>query len=196
MTPAIDLDAARKVLTVVDAGLSNGLGVPSEGQMCIEAAVCFALGLPHSDNPECVAPALLRLVISLNDRGWSSKAARAKGMRRLALAQLGSRGTLDEPAFVQRLVEMTIRKVVPRALRAAASVHPDEKHRTALLAAADRCEQDGNQAAAAAAAAAAAEARDGALSFYAEEVVQILITMEAPGCQWLALTEAGQGVAS
>ena len=35
-----------------------------------------------------------------------------------------------------------------------------------------------------------AAARDKSLADYAEAVVQILIEMKAPGCQWLALTEA------
>ena len=37
---------ARKVLKTVDAGLCSGKGAPEPGKMCVEAAVCFALGLP------------------------------------------------------------------------------------------------------------------------------------------------------
>ena len=40
-----------------------------------------------------------------------------------------------------------------------------------------------------AAADAAADARDKSLATYAEVVVQMLIKLDAPGCQWLALTE-------
>ena len=69
---------ARKVLEVVDAGLVSGLGQPAPGKMCVEAAVCFALGLPHDDDPKCVAPSLRSLKIRLNDAQWSSKEARAK----------------------------------------------------------------------------------------------------------------------
>lgn len=82
---------ARKVVEVVDAGLVQGKGIPIPGQMCVEAAVCYAMGLPHGDNPSCVAPVLRRLKISLNDRAWSSNDARAKGLRRLAVAQLVKR---------------------------------------------------------------------------------------------------------
>ena len=46
-------------------------------------------------------------------------------------------------------------------------------------------------AAAADAAADAAAARDKSLAAFAENVVQILIDMKAPGCQWLYLTEPG-----
>lgn len=66
----IDLDIAKKVLATVDAGLVQGVGQPAPGQMCVEAAVCFALGLPHGDNPPCVAPAVRALKIRLNDAAW------------------------------------------------------------------------------------------------------------------------------
>src|SRR5271157_2318609 len=100
---------ARKVLETVDAGLVNGVGVPVPGQMCVEAAVCYALGLPHGDDPACVAPALRMLKIRLNDANWSSPASRAAGMRRLAVAQLGSAGALDEKEFADRVVDYAIR---------------------------------------------------------------------------------------
>ena len=82
--PAITRDIAAKVLHIVDQGLSKGLGEQAPGQMCVEAAVCYALGLPHGDDPGCVSPALRRLKIGLNDANWSSPQARAKGLRRLA----------------------------------------------------------------------------------------------------------------
>lgn len=42
---------AIKVRDFVDAGLVQGMGVQVPGQMCVEATVCAALGLPHSDDP-------------------------------------------------------------------------------------------------------------------------------------------------
>jgi hypothetical protein len=77
---------AAKVLETVDAGLSKGVGVREPGSMCVEAAACYALGLPHGDDPGCVSAPLRQLKMNLNDRDWSSKEARAKGLRRLALA--------------------------------------------------------------------------------------------------------------
>lgn len=44
-------DVARKVLATVDAGLVSGLGKPIPGKMCVEAAVNYALGRPHGDDP-------------------------------------------------------------------------------------------------------------------------------------------------
>ncbi len=230
----ITSEVAAKVLSIVDKGLSKGLGNPRAGEMCVEAAVCFALGLPHGDDPGCVSPELRSLKIRLNDSNWSSKDARAKGLRRLAVAQLGSKDHLDDKEFVRRIVDHALRVSVPQALRSAASVCKEEKHKAALCEAANRCEKEGTRdaaleakkvanaayaayadaaaayaayaadaayayaayaaaayAAAYAAYAAYAEkaARDKSLAEYAEAVVQILIDMKAPGCQWLPLTE-------
>ncbi len=187
----ITREIAAKVLSVVDAGLVSGLGKPIPGQMCVEAAVCFALGEPHGDK------------------------ARAKGLRQLALAQLGSANALDEKEFVRRVVDYALRVSAPQALRAAASIQKDHEHKAALLDAAARCKKEGSRAAAiearkaatyatyaaasaarAATAAAAADAAaayatyDKSLAAYAKAVVQILIEMNAPGCQWLGLAEA------
>jgi hypothetical protein len=240
----ITREVAEKVRDTVAAGLVSGMGVAEPGKMCVEAAVCYALGLPHGDDPGCVSPGLRALKIRLNDAQWSSPQARAQGLRRLAVAQLGSAGELDDQVFRARVVEMTIRRIVPMALRAAAQRVPT--HADALEAAAVRCEREGTHdaarqarsaayAAAAAAAASAADAaaaaayaayaaayaaaaaaasaadaaaaaayavdaaadaayaaadartRDRVLADYAEWVVEILIDLNAPGCQWLDL---------
>ena len=174
---------AAKVLETVDAGLCSGVGKPVPGEMCVEAAVCYALGLPHSDNPDCVAPALRAFKIKLNDKIWSSNEARAKGLRRLALVQLGSKGHLNNREFARRLAELAIRKAVPAALRAASSVQKDVKHKATLLEHAIICEREGtrqaaldakkaaNAANAAANAAAKAAAADAAYPAYAAYAV-------------------------
>jgi hypothetical protein len=160
----ITKEIAAKVIETVDAGLVSGIGIQQPGKMCVEAAVCFALGLPHSDDPGCVSPALRSLKIRLNDSNWSSNAARAKGLRRLAVAQLGSLDALDDREFANRVAKLAIQVSVPRALRAAASIQKDQKHVDALMEAAKRCEQDGSREAArnAKSAAAAAAAYDAA----------------------------------
>ena len=151
---------ARKVLDTVDAGLVGGVGVPAPGHMCVEAAVCYALGLAHGDDPGCVAPALRALQIRLNDSNWSSPTSRAAGMRRLAVAQLGSAGVLNEKEFTRR--------VAYTAAKAAYAASAIAAYRVAYRVA-------------------AGGARDKSLSEYAEVVVQILIEMKAPGVQWLEL---------
>lgn len=116
----ITKELAEKVLHVVDHGLVAGLGQPIPGQMCVEAAVCYAMGLPHSDKPTCVDQHLSQFKISLNDMSfWSSKKARAIGLRRLAIAQLGTKDQLDINVFANSVREYLIKKVLP-------SVIPDE----------------------------------------------------------------------
>lgn len=89
-------DFASCVLALVDKGLVSGLGDPVPGQMCVEAAVAYASGEDHNDNPSCVNPKLASVKIALNDDcGWESDKARAKGLRRVAIAQLGSKGKLN-----------------------------------------------------------------------------------------------------
>ena len=154
----ITRDLAAKVLEVVDAGLSKGLGFQAPGQMCVEAAVCYAMGLPHGDEPSCVAPVLRSLKIALNDKPWSSPQARASGLRRLAIAQLGSAGCLDEREFIRRVADYTIRTTVPRAMRVAAGVIKNANYRAAMIAAAGKCESGGARESASAAADAASSA--------------------------------------
>jgi hypothetical protein len=244
----INETVARKVLDTIDAGLSDGLGKPVPGQMCVEAAVCYALGLPHGDDPQCVSQALRQLKIRLNDSMWSSDTARAKGLRRLGLIQLGSAGNLDEQEFSKRTTMLAVNTSVPDALRAAAKLNPEKAE--ILIYHADQCAavtdfHDAHAAAYAAthaayaatnaaaayaayaathaayaathaayaaayaaanaathavaaathaayaahAVAAARAAADESLGKFAEGVVQILISMQVPGVQWLALTE-------
>src|SRR6266700_803381 len=121
-TTEITKDVVIKLLGIVDAGLTNGLGVQEPGQMCVEAAVCYALGLPHGDDPTCVDPSLRSLKIRLNDSRWSSDQARAKDLRRLAVIQLGSKGHLDTKEFATRCAGLATKTSVPIALRAAASI--------------------------------------------------------------------------
>jgi hypothetical protein len=222
----------RKLLSVVDAGLTSGLGENTPGAMCVEAAVCYAMGLPHGDEPTCVDSALRRFKIDLNDARWSSTAARAKGLRRLAVAQLGSAGSLDTQAFVTELSKYAVESIVPRAKEnaaraadaaassassassaaanaAAARANAARADANAARAAADAAARTAtaaaNAAARAAAAAAAARTADAAassassassaaaadkeLSQTAEDVVQILIRLNAPGCAFLYMTE-------
>lgn len=254
--PLITREIAQKVLRMVEAGLSEGFGQREPGYMCVEAVVCCALDLPHGDDPGCVAEWLRCLMIQLNDSTWSSRQARARGLRRAALAQLGSKGVLDERDFAIRVMRAALTRV-PAAFRAAASLHNNERHRLVLSAAANACERSptrlsfvaarkaaqsandelsGNAAVAVYAAIAAANAaveatappridsdtlecavnaalwaaeaavaivptsegappdagaaaRDEALAALTEDVVQVLIAMRAPGCQWLALLE-------
>ena len=110
-------ELAGKVLHVVDHGLIAGLGQPIPGRMCVEAAVCYAMGLRHSDKPTCVDECLRHLKIQLNDSTiWSNNMARAKGLRRLAIAQLGTKDCLDIPSFIDLILEHVVKNIVPHAV--------------------------------------------------------------------------------
>ena len=139
MTYSLDEGIARKVLTTVDAGLVQGLGVQEAGKMCIEAAVCFALGQPHGDQPVCVGAAVRAYKIRINDAYWSSNEARAKGMRRVAIAQLGS-DKIDQRKFRDYVTLEGIRRILPIAMRAAAS-RAIEPHKSAIAAKTEACEK-------------------------------------------------------
>jgi hypothetical protein len=107
--------------------------------------------------------------IRVNDALWSSPEARAQALLPLALAQQGTAGT-DRGPWVQRVVEGTIRRIVPIALRVAARVHPDEQHSAALEDAAIRCERKGTRVAAYAAVSDARAARAAAYAADAHSV--------------------------
>jgi hypothetical protein len=125
------------------AGMPAGLGTRESDS--VMAALNLACGgdLTDSADSPCVLPAAARFAIRLNDSRWTSPSARAAGMHDLGLALLGT-ADLDRNAFVTRLAEGIIRRVLPIALRAAK-----------LDAAADRCEREGTMGSASAAATAA-----------------------------------------
>lgn len=136
--------------SIIARGLSLGLG--SQGsQVCIEAAVCEALNLPHGDDPKCVASSVRRFKIRLNDAAWSSPQARAKGLRDLGIAQLGSLGVVDDVQFATKLAEKTIRQLLPKLYR---ELWPNDAEVEAV---AQQCEQEGTQKAARAAKAVVAD---------------------------------------
>jgi hypothetical protein len=183
--------SVQRILETVDAGLVCGMGVPIPGQMCVEAAVCYGLNLPHGDDPLCVASAVRELKIMLNDSSWSSNAARAKGLRRLAIAQLGTRENFDMITFVQRVAVEAL--ALARESDSASAVDYAESAvrfdpflGSAVTAAVNAC-----TAVRRAAFAISYKSRggtlayDGVLADFAEKVVQILISMGTPGSKFL-----------
>lgn len=142
----------KKFDEILSRGLSYGL--QSGDQVCIEAAICQTLGLGLSDDPKCVASSVRQFKISLNDSIWSSPEARAKGLRNLGLAQLGSLGVVSDDEFVTKLSERMIRILIPTLFREVFSNPPNPE----CLEAAHKCEFEGTVDAAEA----ASDAADGA----------------------------------
>jgi hypothetical protein len=205
----ISREIAVKVLETVDAGLVAGLGRPVPGQMCVEAAVCYAMGLPHGDDPSCVAEALRAFKIRLNDSSWSSEAARAKGMRRLALVQLGSEGHLHEYRFAREVSRLALEAALKAELEhvtdptlATRDVSGSVSFAVSAASNAVTLSVQGEHILAAHQAASSMvslvegatwnvddikAARDRGLSDFAETVVQLLVKLGVPGAQWLDL---------
>jgi hypothetical protein len=114
-----------RLLELIDAGLVDGIGEPRAGATCFEGAVTMVLGEAFSDSPSCVAPVDRDFMIALNDAPWSSPAARAAGMRSLVAPHLDT-ARLDRSAWYAHLLDGMIRRVLPLALRAAASAQRDD----------------------------------------------------------------------
>ena len=210
---AITKKLSQRVLEVVDAGLSSGLGNRKPGEMCIEAAICYALDLPHGDKPPCVGTAVRAFKIKLNDAAWPSNKARTSGMRRLAIAQLGS-DTIDQNTFRTIVAVETVRQIIAklcrevlrrddlaRACEAATDSGSAYKAAMAVKAAARAADAAAAYAAdaAASAAARAADAAADAAAYAAARLQylllaakigeQALIECNSPGCKYLSLCE-------
>jgi hypothetical protein len=140
------MNITKQVIDKIDEVLSRGLcvGVGTQGgQVCVEAAICEALGEPHGDNPSCVEESVRAFKIRLNDsRRWISPESRAKGMRSLAIAQLGSKGVVDGREFSTRIANKTIRRLLPTLAR---DLYPND---VKIQAAALVCESEGTRASA------------------------------------------------
>lgn len=171
---------------ILARGLSAGKG-EQEGQMCIEAAICSTLGLPHGDDPGCVAVSVRSFKIALNDKNWSSPQARAAGLRDLGLAQLGSQGTVDSVEFSKRLSHKVISILLPMFIR---ELFPLNQ---ALLDAAIVCEKEGTSASAralyTAAVSAAYAGGDKYLLLDAKLALDVLKELNSPG---VALLNTGE----
>jgi hypothetical protein len=128
---------AAKIIELLQHGLVEGVGKPEPGKMCVEAAVCYALGEPHGDTPTCVGSAVRAFKIRINDAKWPSNQARAEELREIAIAQLGS-NEIDQREFAKRVTLKVIQQIIPIALRSAAKAVP--AHEVALNAAATACE--------------------------------------------------------
>lgn len=132
---------AQKVKEVVEYGLTCGIGEPIPGQMCVEAAVCYAYGLPHSDNPPCVGSAVRQFKIRLNDSRWSSNQARGQGMLKLSIAQLNS-NVIDQNEFSRKIVLQIVNQIIaPIAAKYFSSIEEKLRIVTDLSEAAALCRE-------------------------------------------------------
>jgi len=105
-------ESCLRLLNLIDKGLSSGLGRSTSSRMNIESCTQFA-GLIYD---KYVSKDVGIFTAELNDsENWHTNLNRVKGMRKLALAQLGS-SKIDSSKFCENLALETIRKIVPIVL--------------------------------------------------------------------------------
>jgi hypothetical protein len=89
-----------------------------------------------------VSPEVRSFIKTLSNQCWGSDTGRIKGMRRIAIAQLGTAGTLDEQQFAENLSKLAITKLIPKVFRLMAETISEEPHKSKILEAASRCESE------------------------------------------------------
>lgn len=120
-------DSARRLLRVIDAGLESDDEATRHGSAAPHCGVLgafrYALGEPNGDTPTpwTLSPTMMYVLDGLNNCCWSSPDTRASGLRRLAIASLGTATKFDEAEFVQRALQLAIQTSLPTALRATAA---------------------------------------------------------------------------
>lgn len=134
----VTVDDARKVLKIVDHGLVCGLGSRKAGQLCVEAAVCLAMGEEHGDRPKCVLDIIARDKIMLNDCDWPGTDARARGLRRLAIAQLVTAGMSKSRWKQVRNRHLILKWIVPMLVRESRNAQHEKRDMAELKRSADR----------------------------------------------------------
>ena len=92
-------ELVKKIGSLLDKGLVKGLGEARPGEGCVEAMICLALGLPHSDDPICVNQAVRSCKIRINDSRWSSNEKRGQALKKIAILQLNTKDTITNKQF-------------------------------------------------------------------------------------------------
>lgn len=180
----INKNLANKINTLLSHGLCLGLGSPEPGKMCVEAAVNYACGFDHGDDPVCVGKAMRAFKIILNDSPWSSNKARANGMRKIAIAQLGS-DKIDQVVFAEKIVLKNINIVLAKLFsdlgfeKEAKACAKAKTLKEAIDAAAKSAEYDAE------AAAEYAETADKYLIMSADICFDVLKEMKSQGCEFV-----------
>lgn len=109
----VNADIVNKILAIVDQGLIGNKG-NKPGRFCVEQCIDYVAnveranikgeklekGFVPDDEPDCVSESVRGFKIGLNDDGnWLNIGHRARGMRRLAIVQLGSVGIVKAKDF-------------------------------------------------------------------------------------------------
>lgn len=120
-------EIVNKLKQILKAGLQMGAGsMTKPGTFCVQQAVSKAIGHPDfRDQPHiCVGSSVNEFGITVNDQNWSSDEARAKGMERFAIAELGS-NKINQNRFEDKLLKKFEAKYPDRGAYSAQSI-PEE----------------------------------------------------------------------
>lgn len=115
-TDKINAKSVRRIIAILGYGLTNGIGTQKPGKFCVEAAVAYGMGYDHNDSPDCVSEAVADFKYRLNDEDWSSNFTRAKGLRAIAIAQLGTNGGKEKSSVYvnEKTFNLAIAQVLAR----------------------------------------------------------------------------------
>lgn len=128
----------RNLIATINPGLARFCNKENPQDKDLRAAIVAALGAEAYWLNSLISPAVA--AFDLCDANWSTDQARAKGLMRLAVAQLGSYGALDQSGFVHNVVNIATIHMLPKALRQVAGVLVSPSLRHELEYAADNCE--------------------------------------------------------
>jgi len=97
----ITKEQVKKLDSIISKGLCSGL--QDNGFVCIAAAIALAVDGVLTDESSCVSLAVRNFSINLNDKDWKSPESRAQGLKNLGIAQLGSKGIVNDIVFIEKL---------------------------------------------------------------------------------------------
>lgn len=106
----------KQLLYQIDGGLTHGMGGGGRSNMCVQHAVNHVMGRGRSDDVTwCALNEINSFGIHLNDCRWTSKRARADGLRRLAVAELGS-NKVNKAELAQSIRRKYVNHMLPQQL--------------------------------------------------------------------------------
>lgn len=119
--------------------INEGTGEQLPAWRCESYTFYYPL-LPHDDDTKCVGWAVRYLVFHINNREWSSDAARAEGLRKLVVAQLGS-DKLDQFRFAHLVALKTVQRMCPLLFAQLAKLAETDEDREAMESAGRACSE-------------------------------------------------------
>lgn len=110
------------ILAAIDAGIIAEAGTYVPGNMPVEDAIRYGFGDEEESEVSRAGGEGGRFLAMLGGSPWSSNSARAAGLRKLAIAQLGSADfdddatKIDQAAIMSFIAEKTTKRIIPFAL--------------------------------------------------------------------------------